>query len=421
MVLFNELGRFWRELNAGRGYEEVKTPILFGTDLWKRSGHWDNYRDKMFLTEQVEGRQFGLKPMNCPGHVEIYNHRRHSYRDLPLRLAEQGLVHRNEDSGSMHGLLRVRHITQDDAHIFCRWDQVEDEVVGCLDLASVIYATFGLDVRAELSTRPEKRLGSEEEWDRMEAALAAALATAGWDYAVNPGDGAFYAPKIDLHMSDSIGRSWQMGTIQLDGWMPQRLDATYTTSDDELERPFMIHRALFGAFERFIGILIEHFAGAFPLWLAPVQVAVLPLSSELREYGDEVVRGPARGRSARRAGRARGEGRPQDPRRRGAEGAGMLVLGGREAEARSVSVRRRGGVDVGVSPLDEVVAELAAEARERRLAAPATAVAERAADHQCGARRPWRTAERTVRTNGRTRRASIHLTRTSLPCVCRAM
>ena len=175
MVLFNELGRFWRELNASRGYEEVKTPILFGTDLWKRSGHWDNYRDKMFLTEQVEGRQFGLKPMNCPGHVEIYNHKRHSYRDLPLRLAEQGLVHRNEDSGSMHGLLRVRHITQDDAHIFCRWDQVEDEVVGCLDLAKVIYDTFGLDVRAELSTRPDKRLGSEEEWDRMEAALAAAL------------------------------------------------------------------------------------------------------------------------------------------------------------------------------------------------------------------------------------------------------
>ena len=175
MVLFNELGRLWRELNASRGYEEVKTPILFGTDLWKRSGHWDNYRDKMFLTEQVEGRQFGLKPMNCPGHVEIYNHKRHSYRDLPLRLAEQGLVHRNEDSGSMHGLLRVRHITQDDAHIFCRWDQVEDEVVGCLDLASVIYDTFGLDVRAELSTRPDKRLGSEEEWDRMEAALAAAL------------------------------------------------------------------------------------------------------------------------------------------------------------------------------------------------------------------------------------------------------
>jgi len=175
MVLFNELGRLWRELNASRGYEEVKTPILFGTELWKRSGHWDNYRDKMFLTEQVEGRQFGLKPMNCPGHVEIYNHKRHSYRDLPLRLAEQGLVHRNEDSGSMHGLLRVRHITQDDAHIFCRWDQVEDEVVGCLDLAKVIYDTFGLDVRAELSTRPEKRLGSEEEWDRMEAALGSAL------------------------------------------------------------------------------------------------------------------------------------------------------------------------------------------------------------------------------------------------------
>jgi threonyl-tRNA synthetase len=369
MELFNELGRLWRELNRERGYQEVRTPILFDTEVWKRSGHWDNYRDKMFLTEEVEGRQFGLKPMNCPGHVEIYNNRRHSYRDLPLRLAEQGLVHRNEDSGSMHGLLRVRHITQDDAHIFCRWDQVEAEVVGCLELATVIYDTFGLPVRAELSTRPEKRLGSEEEWDRMEAALASALATAGWDYAVNPGDGAFYAPKIDLHMIDSIGRSWQMGTIQLDGWMPQRLDATYTTSEDELERPFMIHRALFGSFERFVGILIEHFAGAFPLWLAPLQVAVLPLSTELSAYGDEVAA------ALRAAGlRAELDAREEKVGRkiRDAEAQKvpvMLVLGGREAEARTVSVRRRGGVDVGVKALDEVVAELAAEARERRLAA----------------------------------------------------
>jgi threonyl-tRNA synthetase len=367
MVLFNELGRLWRELNASRGYQEVRTPILYDTSLWKRSGHWDNYRDKMFLTEQVEGRQFGLKPMNCPGHVEIYNQRRHSYRDLPLRLAEQGLVHRNEDSGSMHGLLRVRHITQDDAHIFCRWDQVEEEVVGCLELASVIYATFGLDVRAELSLRPAKRLGSEEEWDRMESALRAALATAGWDYVENPGDGAFYAPKIDLHMTDSIGRSWQMGTIQLDGWMPQRLDATYTTSDDQLERPFMIHRALFGSFERFIGILIEHFAGAFPLWLAPVQVAVLPLSSELRSYADEVVA------ELRAAGlRAELDARDEKVGRKIHDAEVqkvpvMLVIGGREAEARTVSVRRHGGVDMGVKPLGEVVVETVAEARERLL------------------------------------------------------
>jgi threonyl-tRNA synthetase len=267
----------------------------------------------------------------------------------------------------MHGLLRVRHITQDDAHIFCRWDQVEEEVVRCLELAAVIYETFGLDVRAELSTRPAKRLGSEEEWERMEAALASALTTAGWAYVVNPGDGAFYAPKIDLHMTDSIGRSWQMGTIQLDGWMPQRLDATYTTSEDELERPFMIHRALFGSFERFIGILIEHFAGAFPLWLAPVQVAVLPLSSELRGYADEVVG------ALRAAGlRAELDAREEKVGRKihDAEVAKvpvMLVLGGREAEARTVSVRRRGGVDAGVQPLAAVVAEVAAEARERRL------------------------------------------------------
>ena len=270
----------------------------------------------------------------------------------------------------MHGLLRVRHITQDDAHIFCRWDQVEAEVVGCLELAGLIYDTFGLDVRAELSTRPAEAPRQRGGVGSHGGARSSALATAGWGYVENPGDGAFYAPKIDLHMTDSIGRSWQMGTIQLDGWMPQRLDATYTTSEDELERPFMIHRALFGSFERFIGILIEHFAGAFPLWLAPVQVAVLPLSTELRAYADEVVA------ALRAAGlRAELDAREEKVGRKIHDAEVqkvpvMLVLGGREAEARSVAVRRRGGVDAGVQPLAEVVQELAAEARERRLTAP---------------------------------------------------
>jgi threonyl-tRNA synthetase len=360
MAVWNALTAFWREQNALRGYREVRTPILFDSELWKRSGHWDNYRENMFFSE-VDDRIFGLKPMNCPGHVEIYNHTRRSYRDLPLRLAEQGLVHRNEASGVMHGLLRVRHITQDDAHIFCTWDQVEDEVIGCLELAAFIYETLGLPVRAELSTRPDKRIGSEEQWDRMEAALAAALARAGWDYRVNAGDGAFYAPKIDLHMTDSIGRGWQMGTIQLDAMMPDRFDATYTSADDRQERPFMIHRALFGSFERFIGILIEHFAGAFPVWLAPVQAVVLPISDSQQAYGEQVrdallgagLRATLDDRDEKVGRKIRDAEEQKVP--------AMLVVGEREAEAREVSLRRHGRRNLGARPLDAVAAALAAE------------------------------------------------------------
>ena len=360
MALWNALTAFWREQNALRGYREVRTPILFDSELWKRSGHWDNYRENMFFSE-VDERVFGLKPMNCPGHVEIYNHTRRSYRDLPLRLAEQGLVHRNEASGVMHGLLRVRHITQDDAHIFCTWDQVEDEVIGCLELAAFIYETLGLPVRAELSTRPDKRIGSEEQWDRMEAALAAALARAGWDYRVNEGDGAFYAPKIDLHMTDSIGRGWQMGTIQLDAMMPERFDATYTSADDHQERPFMIHRALFGSFERFIGILIEHFAGAFPVWLAPVQAVVLPISDAQRAYAEQVrdallaagLRATLDDRDEKVGRKIRDAEEQKVP--------AMLVVGEREAEAGEVSLRRHGRRNLGARPLETVVAALVAE------------------------------------------------------------
>jgi threonyl-tRNA synthetase len=315
----------------------------------------------------VDERVFGLKPMNCPGHVEIYNHARRSYRDLPLRLAEQGLVHRNEASGAMHGLLRVRHITQDDAHIFCRWDQVEDEVMGCLELASFIYDTLGLPVRAELSTRPEKRIGSEEQWDRMEAALASALGRAGWDYRVNAGDGAFYAPKIDLHMTDSIGRTWQMGTIQLDAMMPERFDATYTSADDRQERPFMIHRALFGSFERFIGILIEHFAGAFPVWLAPVQAVVLPISDAQLPYAEEVrdallaagLRVTLDERDEKVGRKIRDAEEQKIP--------AMLVVGEREAEAHEVSLRRHGRRNLGARPLADVVRALADESEGRWL------------------------------------------------------
>ncbi len=367
MVLFDELTRLWRELNRARGYREVRTPILYDVEVWKRSGHWDNYRENMYFTE-VEGRPLGLKPMNCPGHVEIFAHGRRSYRDLPLRLAEQGLVHRHEPSGTLHGLLRVRHITQDDAHIFCREDQIEDEVVGCLELASTIYGILGLEVRAELSTRPPKRIGTDEEWDAMEQALAGALARAGWEYQVNEGDGSFYAPKIDLHMQDSIGRSWQMGTIQLDGFMPGRLGASYTTEADTQAVPFMIHRAIFGAFERFIAILIEHFGGAFPLWLAPVQAVVVPVGRDQEAYAAGVAEALV-GAGLRAEVDARDE--KVGRKIRDAEEQKvpvMLVVGPREVEGGAVALRRHGLGDQGTRSLDDVVAELSAEARERRLA-----------------------------------------------------
>jgi threonyl-tRNA synthetase len=365
MVIWNELTDLWRELNRERGYLEVRTPIIYSVDVWKQSGHWDKYRENMFFTEK-DGRPFGLKPMNCPGHVFIYADARRSYRDLPLRLAEQGLVHRDEPSGTLHGLMRVIHITQDDAHIFCTHDQVEQEVIGCLDLARTIYDLFGLDLRIELSTRPENRIGSDELWDAAEAALEGALRRTEAAYDLNEGDGAFYGPKIDLHMTDSIGRSWQMGTIQLDYQMPERFDITYTGEDNAEHRPAMIHRALFGSFERFIGILIEHFAGAFPVWIAPLQVAVLPVADRHAPYASGVVD------QLRTAGlRAEADLRDESVGRKIAHAETqrvpvILVVGDREAEDGTVSVRRRGAGNLGARPLEELREELLAEVRERR-------------------------------------------------------
>ena len=276
MAIWNELTKVWRGQNAARGYAEVKTPILFDVELFKQSGHWQNYRENMYFTD-VEDRPMGLKPMNCPAHVQLFKSERRSYRDLPVRYSEQGLVHRHEPSGTLHGLLRVRHITQDDAHVFCTEDQLESEIVRCLDFGFHIYDLFGFAPRLELSTRPEKRVGEEAMWDRAEAILATALRNRGLEYDVNPGDGAFYGPKIDLHMTDSIGRSWQLGTVQLDYYMPEQFGLAYTDAEDREQRPVMIHRALMGSFERFIGILTEHYAGEFPVWLTPVQAIVLPL------------------------------------------------------------------------------------------------------------------------------------------------
>jgi threonyl-tRNA synthetase len=370
MVIWNALTELWREENGRRGYREVKTPILYDVDLFRQSGHWDKYRDHMYFTD-VEDRPMGLKPMNCPAHVQLFADERRSYRDLPIRYSEAGLVHRHEPSGTLHGLLRVRHITQDDAHIFCLPEQVEDEVIRCLDFGFHIYDLFGFEPRLELSTRPDNRIGSDEMWDQAEAALAGALERRGLPYELNPGDGAFYGPKIDLHMTDSIGRSWQLGTVQLDYAMPERFGLTYTGQDNAEHRPVMIHRALLGSFERFIGILIEHYAGEFPLWLAPVQAIVLPIADRHLEAAQEVAERLREG-----AVRAEVDERTESVGRkiRDAELRKvpyMLVVGDREVEAGAVSVRRHGQGDDGVVPLGDVVTLLSQEARERLAPAPA--------------------------------------------------
>jgi threonyl-tRNA synthetase len=277
MVIWNVLEDLRRRENARRGYHEVRTPQLYDAELWRTSGHWEKYAEHMF-TVDVEGRPFGLKPMNCPGHCVVYRMLPRSYRDLPFRVAEAGNLHRNELSGVLHGLLRVRHFVQDDAHLFCTLDQAEEEVLGCLEYGFFLYDLFGFDMRVELSTRPENRLGTDEEWDRAEAALDRALRRQGIDFQVNAGDGAFYGPKIDLHMVDALGRGWQLGTVQLDFQLPQRFDLAYQGADNAEHQPVMIHRALLGSLERFIGILLEHTGGELPIWLAPVQARVVPVA-----------------------------------------------------------------------------------------------------------------------------------------------
>jgi threonyl-tRNA synthetase len=365
MEMLNQLTNLWRRENAARGYREVKTPILYDVDLWKQSGHWDVYRENMYFTDDLEGRQMGLKPMNCPAHVQLYKDDRRSYRDLPIRYSEAGLVHRHEPSGTLHGLLRVRHITQDDAHIFCTEDQVPEEVQRCLDFGYAIYDTFGFEPRLELSTRPEKRVGSEEMWDRAEALLERALVDTGVAFELNEGDGAFYGPKIDLHMTDSIGRSWQLGTVQLDFYMPEQFELNYTGADNAEHRPVMIHRALMGSFERFMGILIEHYAGEFPLWLAPVQGIVLPLADRHAGYAREVQEALVAGGL-----RADLDDRTESVGRKIREAElrkipYMLVVGDREAEQRAVALRRHREGDLGTLELDEAVQRLVDEAATR--------------------------------------------------------
>jgi threonyl-tRNA synthetase len=363
-AVWNELTAMWREENRRRGYQEVRTPILYDVELWKQSGHWHVYREHMYFTD-VEGRPMGLKPMNCPAHVQIYKSERRSYRDLPIRYSEQGLVHRHEPSGTLHGLLRVRSITQDDAHVFCSEDQIEDEVNRCLDFGFAIYDLFGFEPRLELSTRPEKRVGEEEMWDRAEAALERTLVHRGLDYEVNEGDGAFYGPKIDLHMTDSIGRSWQLGTVQLDYYMPERFGLEYTGADNAEHRPVMIHRALMGSFERFIGILVEHYAGELPVWLAPVQAVVLPIADRHDGYARQVAE-----RLVDDGARVEVVGPHESLGRRIREAEVrkvpyMLVAGDGEEQAGAVAVRRHREGDEGTMSLDEFAQRLARERVER--------------------------------------------------------
>jgi threonyl-tRNA synthetase len=352
-TVFNTLVQRSREMTLARGYDEVKTPLLYDSALWETSGHWGKYRENMFTTD-YEDRSMGLKPMNCPGHAHLFSLQKFSYRDLPVRYAEPGLLHRREPSGTLHGLLRVRHFIQDDAHIFCTEEQVQDEVLACVDFGFEWYRLFGFDVKVELSTRPENRLGTDEFWDKTEGMLAAALEKAGLEYRINEGDGAFYAPKIDLHATDSLGRSWQLGTVQLDYNLPERFGLTYTGADNAEHQPVMIHRALLGSFERFIGILIEETAGELPVWLAPVQAMVLPVADRHNDYAHSVV--DALRESAVRADvddRSESIGR----KIREAELQKvpfMLVVGDREAESGGATLRRHGEGDLGARTIDEV-------------------------------------------------------------------
>lgn len=365
MVFRNELENFWRETHDEAGYGEIKTPIILSESLWHQSGHWDHYKDNMYVTK-IDDSDYAVKPMNCPGSILVYNSDMHSYRDLPIRWGELGLVHRHELSGTLHGLMRVRSFTQDDGHIFCLPEQVKDELVGVIELASYIYDTFGFKYTIELSTRPENSMGSEEQWEMAENALKEALEEKEIEYTIDEGDGAFYGPKIDFQLEDAIGRTWQCGTIQLDFQMPERFEMEYIDKNNEKKRPVMIHRALYGSLERFMGILIEHYAGRFPAWLAPVQARILPISDKFNSYGKEVekklkeagIRVEFDGRDEKVGYKIREAQIQQIPY--------MLVLGRNEMEDGTISVRSRDEGTQEVVELDKFIDELKKEIKEKR-------------------------------------------------------
>ena len=364
MVLKNTLMEYWREIHQKAGYQEISTPIILNRRLWETSGHWDHYKENMYTTE-IDGEEYAVKPMNCPGGVLVYRSEPRSYRDLPLRLGEVGLVHRHEKSGQLHGLMRVRCFNQDDAHIFMTQDQIKDEIKGVANLIDEVYRLFGFKYHVELSTRPEDSMGSDEDWEIATEALRSALDELGLEYVVNEGDGAFYGPKIDFHLEDSIGRTWQCGTIQLDFQLPLRFELEYTGADGEKHRPIMIHRVAFGSIERFIGILIEHFAGAFPTWLAPVQVKVLPISDKYADYAKKVyeelqaagIRVEMDTRSEKigyKIREAQGQKIPY-----------MLIAGAKEEEEGTVSVRSRFKGDEGSRTLEAFISDIKEEIKNR--------------------------------------------------------
>ena len=364
MVLKNTLLEYWREIHKKAGYVEISTPIILNRSLWETSGHWDHYKDNMYTTV-IDDQDYAIKPMNCPGGVLVYASEPRSYRDLPLRMGELGIVHRHEKSGQLHGLLRVRCFTQDDAHIFMTPEQIKDEIKGVAQLIDSVYKLFGFKYHVELSTRPEDSMGSDEDWEMATDGLRSALDEMGLDYVVNEGDGAFYGPKIDFHLVDAIGRTWQCGTIQLDFQLPQRFELEYIGADGEKHRPIMIHRVAFGSIERFIGILIEHFAGAFPTWLAPVQVKVLPISDKYMDYAEKVkaaldaenIRAEVDTRSEKIGYKIREAQKNKIPY--------MLVVGQKEEEEGAVSVRSRFKGDEGQASLDSFIENIKKEIASR--------------------------------------------------------
>ncbi len=366
MVLKNTLLEYWREIHQKAGYVEISTPIILNRSLWETSGHWDHYKNNMYTTV-IDEEDYAIKPMNCPGGVLVYASEPRSYRDLPLRMGELGIVHRHEKSGQLHGLMRVRCFTQDDAHIFMTPEQIRDEIKGVANLIDQVYSLFGFKYHVELSTRPEDSMGSDEDWEMATSALQGALDDLGKDYVINEGDGAFYGPKIDFHLQDSIGRTWQCGTIQLDFQLPQRFELEYTGADGEKHRPIMIHRVAFGSIERFIGILIEHFAGAFPTWLAPVQVKILPISDKFLDYARSVEE-KLRGEGVRVSVDTRSE--KIGYKIRSAQLAKipyMLVVGQKEEEEGVVSVRSRFKGDEGQRSLDAFLADIKEEIRTKAI------------------------------------------------------
>jgi threonyl-tRNA synthetase len=364
MIIRNLLEEFWRKEHKKRGYQEIKTPIILNQDLWHRSGHWDHYKDNMYTTT-IDEVDFAIKPMNCPGGMLVYKRKLHSYRDLPVRLGEIGLVHRHELSGAMHGLMRVRCFNQDDAHIFMTPEQIKSEIIGVIELIDYFYNIFGFKYKVELSTKPEDSMGTEEQWEMATSALAEALSIKEIKYKINEGDGAFYGPKIDFHLEDSLGRTWQCGTIQLDFQMPEKFDLTYIGADGEKHRPVMIHRVVFGSIERFIAILTEHYAGAFPMWLAPVQVKIIPLANTHKSYAQEIL-GKFEELDIRAEIDLRNEKIGYKIREAQLEKIPyMLIIGDKELESRSLSVRSRKDGDLGMMPCDDVFGKVIKEINEK--------------------------------------------------------